>query len=648
MNKHIRTLLLCLFASCSASLLAVVFPQSKPNYGILSPYIDSLSFNGKRPIIDPIQDKAYVNLANSQFGSNSNLHMHVAFKDSSYRLFINGLETTSNADFRFSKLSTTQTYVLSIKQHDKVLKHCYLYFSSLPFVELYSDSELTDAYQLGRINVIEPEAPQAGSEAAKNAGHNQLLLANLKIRGNYAAKQAKKSFSIKLKDNNGSDKLDRRYFGLRNDNNWILDAMAIDKSRMRNRVSTDLWNEFATKPYWSVLEPNMRNGTRGQYVEVFINNSYNGLYCMTERIDRKQLNLKKYTPASNGSPAVQRGALYKADSWTHAVLMCGILNGVPCIFSQHIPNYSNTKEKWAGYENEYPDLGDGEPIDWAALYQGVRFCSSEHTNDDAFRSQVASHFDLPLWVDYYLFIELMLSADNQAKNSYLAIYDQRWTSMLSIVPWDMDATWGRRWNGSSTLTYADQDFDAFVSNYEHGQNNLFLRLKATNAASFNDRLEHRYQQLRATHFSYDALMRPFRQYYNLLTQSGAAQREIKRWDSENFASIAAENDLDLGFIGQWIAQRLTYLDNQYLGGPFVALSNPDPLTAISLQQNPVFDAIILNNIPQNVPIRLQTLHGQTVFTCLSTTNQLRIPVSHLPKGVYLLHLPGKTIKVIKQ
>ena len=175
------------------------------------------------------------------------------------------------------------------------------------------------------------------SSDLKNAGHNQLLLANLKRRGNYAAKQAKKSFSIRLKDNNGSDKLDRRYFGLRNDNNWILDAMAIDKSRMRNRVSTDIWNEFATKPYWSVLEPNMRNGTRGQYVEVFINNSYNGLYCMTERIDRKQLNLKKYTPASNGSPAVQRGALYKADSWTHAVLMCGILNGVPCIFSQHIP-----------------------------------------------------------------------------------------------------------------------------------------------------------------------------------------------------------------------------------------------------------------------------------------------------------------------
>ncbi len=49
-----------------------------------------------------------------------------------------------------------------------------------------------------------------------------------------------------------------------NDNNWILDAMYNDDVCMRNRVSTDLWNDIATQPYhrrkgW---EKKAKTGTR--------------------------------------------------------------------------------------------------------------------------------------------------------------------------------------------------------------------------------------------------------------------------------------------------------------------------------------------------------------------------------------------------
>lgn len=42
---------------------------------------------------------------------------------------------------------------------------------------------------------------------------------------------------------------------MRSDNNWILDAMAVDRARMRNRVSTDLWLAFSTKPYHAAYTP---------------------------------------------------------------------------------------------------------------------------------------------------------------------------------------------------------------------------------------------------------------------------------------------------------------------------------------------------------------------------------------------------------
>ncbi len=58
--------------------------------------------------------------------------------------------------------------------------------------------------------------------------------------------------------------------GMRSDNKWILDAMFVDASRMCNRVSTDLWNDFAAAPYYADQEPKARTGTRGRFVEMIL------------------------------------------------------------------------------------------------------------------------------------------------------------------------------------------------------------------------------------------------------------------------------------------------------------------------------------------------------------------------------------------
>lgn len=61
---------------------------------------------------------------------------------------------------------------------------------------------------------------------------------------------------------------------------------------MRNRLCMDLWNSFSPVPYIND-EPDAINGTRGKFVEVLVNGKYQGLYCLSEKIDRKQLKLKK-------------------------------------------------------------------------------------------------------------------------------------------------------------------------------------------------------------------------------------------------------------------------------------------------------------------------------------------------------------------
>lgn len=91
--------------------------------------------------------------------------------------------------------------------------------------------------------------------------------------------------------------------------------MAVDRIRMRNRVNFDIWNEISRTPYDTKYDN--RNGTLGVFVEVFINEAYHGLYCLTDKINRKLLNLDKAKEDSDGNPVIN-GVLYKCETWGDA------------------------------------------------------------------------------------------------------------------------------------------------------------------------------------------------------------------------------------------------------------------------------------------------------------------------------------------
>lgn len=124
-------------------------------------------------------------------------------------------------------------------------------------------------------------------------------LSGIKVRGASASTYPKKAYSVELQDESGEE-TDASLLNLREDGDWILDAMYIDHARMRNRLCTDIWNSFNSVPH-KEKEPEAINGTRGYFVEVILNQKYNGLYCFTEKVDRKQLKLKKIRRQLSGA-----------------------------------------------------------------------------------------------------------------------------------------------------------------------------------------------------------------------------------------------------------------------------------------------------------------------------------------------------------
>ncbi|MDD4821045.1 MAG: CotH kinase family protein [Bacteroidales bacterium] len=494
--------------------------------------------------------------------------VHFTVKNTAYTVTINGTKVTDESDYTFADVTAGKNFTIKIMNGTRELLSTTLTFTGLPIVQMTYASVNGNVYSPGFITVHEP---------AKNLTPEKLN-SEYKWRGATAMGQAKKSFNIKLKDALG-EKMHKSFFGLREDNNWVLDAMAIDYARMRNRVSTDLWNDFSTPPYQTSFENGVINGTRGQFVEVFINEEYSGLYCMTEKVDRKQLKLKKYDEVTKQV----NGVLYKSTDWSFEVFMGGSNNDQPQKTSVPDPmDYQG--ESWNGFEAKYPDLGDGEVVDWRPLYSAVNFTA--FSSNDYFASNVNQAFDMPVMTDYYLFIELLLATDNQGKNMYFYAYDKNTSGKISVAPWDCDGTFGRRWNGSkdwgSGNCLPEQDFTAFVIANEHGQSNLFMRLMQGNVNGFNNSLRMRYAQLRSTFFSPEKLIARFTAYNAMFEKSGAGAREVSRWNGYSVSNLNFQSEIN--FLTDWITRRIAYLDNQYDYGslgkkaPQITLSIPDTIT----------------------------------------------------------------------
>ena len=189
-----------------------------------------------------------------------------------------------------------------------------LHEQSLPLINLVVDIDHVSkpTYTPAFVEICDPMKRMGGDGVT-------LLVCKVKYRGNTSIRYDKKSFTIQVVDGQGEE-LNANLFGLRRDKTWVLDAMAVDRIRMRNRVNFDVWNAMSRVPYDTELD--RRNGTVGLFVELFINGEYHGLYCFTDKVNRKLLDLKKPRVDDKGQPII-RGVLYKGREWSSATRLRG-------------------------------------------------------------------------------------------------------------------------------------------------------------------------------------------------------------------------------------------------------------------------------------------------------------------------------------
>lgn len=326
------------------------------------------------------------------------------------------------------------------------------------------------------------------------------------------------------------------------DKNWILDAGQQDLFRLRNRIATELWNDFARKPYYTADGAEVVTGVRGRVLEVFLNDEYVGIYSLTETMDNKTLGLKK------SKKGIIHGQLCKTSGYGLSMMY-----NTPSAFD-------NTSSTWDVFETKYPDIKDVNPTDYSPLWKAINFVVN--SSDEEFKDSVAYYFDLPVVEDYYIYTQTLCAVDNIGKNMYWAIYDSKESPKITFAVWDLDLT-----VGSSYLKVYDQKY-TLPNHIIKGYFNLIKRLIATNAGNFNSQVRERYWSARKDVLSTDSLIARYKSYYQLLKKCGAAERETQRWSGDtDILEQKIDYDKEMEHIVNWITRHMKVLDRQLFNDP---------------------------------------------------------------------------------
>lgn len=594
---------------------------------------DSLRINNKQLVYDG-KGNAYFATLPEGMRNGGDYTAKVTYKlkttnAEGYTLKVNGQEPDADGYVTFDNVDCETLYPIELTNaSENVDLSAKIRFTFLPIVELNCSSVNSKAYTTGSLRVTDPAS----------LGYDSLMIAAFKYRGASSSNYPKRSYAIKLRDENGNS-VDRKLLGYRSDNNWILDAMYIDLACMRNRVATDLWNAFECKPYYADREKKVRTGTRGKFVEVILNGQWWGLYCMTEKMDRKQLKLKKFVPAAQSTTGENEvhGVLYKSNQWTYEVFMgheSNDDNDNKQVIYPHkkVSDYKNIlgQETWCEYEFKYPDYED-EAVEWRPLHDAANMVATSFIlNIDS----VKSRFDYPMLRDYYLFIDLLLATDNHGKNLFWYAYDTQGPEgdKLSLAPWDLDGTFGQDWDGVITNTKdVTLDFDTYIKNYEHGQFAIFDLIKSR--SEWQQDLKDRYAELRIKGvISGDSIANRFANYASLFEASLADQREQDMW-SKTYHSRHKDIQGGATYAESWIRRRVNWLDQKYGFDAAVTAINEAKAEAYFAALGGV--GCISVNAGKAQSVRIYNIAGQLVRNAQVGSGVTTI--NGIPAGIYVVN-----------
>ena len=309
-------------------------------------------------------------------------------------------------------------------------------------------------------------------------------------------------------------------FGMRKDDDWILHALYNDDTKIRDRLSMEVWDRLGAK----AVSDDSYYGPKMTYVEVFADNQYCGLYGLMEPVDAKQLNLAEedysYKRKNPG------GIRYKYDEFSEV---------------------ENIYAEIQGFE-----IKDGimEEDAWMPMAELSAVLTHDEWKEKLEKSQILNEDSV---IRMWIFVQMITGHDHTAKNMYfIAKYneDLKYDYQFYFAPWDMDLTWGNVSVGEVNPYYTDFKMDTLDNRVYWEVGDMLID---DNYHHAKDNVQKLYNQLRKTVLTNENVDEIIVQFDHELRNSGAFARDQARWPEGIHAK-------DSSVLRKYAKERLNYLD----------------------------------------------------------------------------------------
>ena len=365
------------------------------------------------------------------------------------------------------------------------------------------------------------------NSASSGYSSEELYEGNILIegRGNTTWGIPKKPYNIDLIMASGDDYLSP-LLGMPTCNEWCLLAFWHDRSLMRVPLADYLGQQLNGIP-WTA---------RVRYAEVWVNNEYRGLYCLSEKVQRddNRIPVKKLTTdaADQIAPRVSGGYILEASpddkmNTQEKAVQFQVSDGINFTFKYpKAKNVTPAQRQWImDYLNEFETI----------IYDYNK--SEDPVN--GFRKYV----NIPSFIDWTILHELTKGCDNLFHASIYVSKDRN-DKLNMNAPWDFDLSFG-----NSGIYTEDGDW---VRTHR-----WFYRLYLD--ANYAQQYNNRYDEFQPV---FEKIPEILQANYQQLEESGVLDREIKKWPqilreytSQDGLAIAKGYKAHVQYLSEWTMSR---------------------------------------------------------------------------------------------
>ena len=373
----------------------------------------------------------------------------------------------------------------------------------------------------------------------------------IEIRGESSQWFEKKSYGIETWDREYND-ADYNLAGLPEEEDWVLYGPYSDKSLIRNKLIYEISNSIGMY------------ASRTRYVELFINDKYQGLYILMEKLkrDKNRIDISKLENSEIDEELISGGYIIKIDK---SDMEDGSYTDYNSFQSQFDVFGNENGDKRINFNYEYPKPGEIHANQKNYIknyfYEFESSLASNNFKDpvNGFRKYV----DEDSFIDFFILNELSNNVDGYRLSTYL--HKERNEKLVIGPIWDFNLSFGNAdyCGGERYDVWCFKFNERCLGDY---WNVPFWWNRLLEDEKFVDKLKGRWNQLRLNILSDNNILTLIEEQYSFLNnETDIINRNFNKWKifgiyiwPNSFIGNNYYEEID--FLKNWIKERTKWLD----------------------------------------------------------------------------------------